>query len=67
MQKAFFGAGEAQHHGHPLEPITWPEKIGAVLLIGTSLVVGLWPQVILGRVITALSSPMFDGLRKGGW
>jgi NADH-quinone oxidoreductase subunit M len=66
MQKAFFGAGDAHHHGHALEPISWPERIAAVLLIGTSLVVGIYPQTILWRVITALSSPMFDGLRKGG-
>jgi NADH-quinone oxidoreductase subunit M len=66
MQKAFFGAGDPHHHGHPLEPISLPEKIAAVLLIGTSLVVGIYPQVILGRVITALNSPLFDGLRKGG-
>ena len=54
-------------HGHALPPITVPERIGAALLIGVSVVMGLYPQVILNRVITALDSPLFDGLRKGGW
>jgi NADH-quinone oxidoreductase subunit M len=69
MQKAFFGEpGEASNHAHhPLPPISIPERIGAVLLIGVSLAVGLYPQVILNRIIPALSSPLFDGLRKGSW
>jgi len=30
----------------PLEPISTPERIGAVILIGTSLVIGLWPRLL---------------------
>jgi len=69
MQKAFFGEpGEGSNNAHhPLPPISIPERIGAVLLIGVSLAVGLYPQVILNRIILALSSPLFDGLRKGSW
>jgi NADH-quinone oxidoreductase subunit M len=66
MQKAFFGTGEAGHE-HPLPPISVPERIGAGILIGVSVIVGLYPQLILNRVITALDSPLFDGLRRGGW
>ncbi len=66
MQKAFFGTGEGDHE-HPLPPISVPERIGAGMLIGVSVIVGLYPQLILNRVITALQSPLFDGLRKGGW
>jgi NADH-quinone oxidoreductase subunit M len=36
-------------------------------LIGVSLVIGLYPQFVLARIIPALSSPLFDGLRKGSW
>jgi NADH-quinone oxidoreductase subunit M len=77
MQKAFFGepggiAHPATHDAvtdptHPLPPISLPERIGALLLIGVSLTIGLYPQLILTRIISALSSPLFDGMRKGGW
>jgi NADH-quinone oxidoreductase subunit M len=77
MQKAFFGepggiAHPATHDAvtdptYPLPPISLPERIGALLLIGVSLTIGLYPQLILTRIISALSSPLFDGMRKGGW
>jgi NADH-quinone oxidoreductase subunit M len=69
MQKAFIGnlktgISESQP---PLPPISVPERIGAVILISVSLAVGLYPQLLLNRIIPALSSPLFDGLRKGNW
>lgn len=67
MQKAFIGEAEATHAHHPLPPISLPERIGAALLIGVSLIIGLYPQSILNLVIPALNSPLFDGLRKGDW
>jgi NADH-quinone oxidoreductase subunit M len=69
MQKAFFGQAEivsGKPH-HPLPPISIPERIGAAILIGVSLAIGLYPQLILNRIIPALNSPLFDGLRKGSW
>jgi NADH-quinone oxidoreductase subunit M len=69
MQKAFLGKpaiGSGEPH-HPLPPISISERIGAVILIGVSLTIGLYPQLILNRIIPALKSPLFDGLRKGGW
>jgi NADH-quinone oxidoreductase subunit M len=75
MQKAFFGeAGEATHQKHagpeagaPLPPISIPERIGAVILIGASLLIGLYPKLLLDLIIPALNSPLFDGLRQGDW
>ena len=69
MQKAFLGgaAFESEDARHSLPPISIPERIGAVILIGVSLTIGLYPQLILNRVIPALNSPLFDGLRKGSW
>jgi NADH-quinone oxidoreductase subunit M len=69
MQKAFIGKPKievAEPHP-PLPPISTPERIGAVILIAVSLVIGLYPQLLLNRIIPALSSPLFDGLRKGNW
>jgi NADH-quinone oxidoreductase subunit M len=69
MQKAFLGGAgvESEHPHHSLPPISIPERIGAVILIGVSLSIGLYPQLILNRIIPALNSPLFDGLRKGSW
>jgi NADH-quinone oxidoreductase subunit M len=71
MQKAFFGearagteAGTTEHH--ELEPISVPERIGAVLLIGTSLLIGLYPRLLLDVITPSFDSPLFDWLRKGG-
>jgi NADH-quinone oxidoreductase subunit M len=75
MQKAFFGeTGDATNQKHagpesgvPLPPISIPERIGAVILIGASLVIGLYPKLLLDLIIPALNSPLFDGLRQGDW
>jgi NADH-quinone oxidoreductase subunit M len=71
MQKAFIGEPKTESESgnplHPLPPISTPERIGAVILIGVSLTIGLYPQWILNRIIPALSSSLFDGLQKGSW
>jgi NADH-quinone oxidoreductase subunit M len=69
MQKAFFGHPEIKpgEPHHPLAAISIPERIGAVILIVVSLTIGLYPQVILNRIIPALNSSLFEGLRKGSW
>jgi NADH-quinone oxidoreductase subunit M len=66
MQKAFFGEAESGSL-HTLPPISVPERIGAVILIGASLVIGLYPQLLLNLIVPALNSPLFDGLRRGSW
>ena len=69
MQKAFFaeaGHAPAAHHD-PLPPITIPERLGAIILIVASVIVGLYPQMLLNIIVPALNSPMFNGLRQGGW
>jgi NADH-quinone oxidoreductase subunit M len=67
MQKAFFG--EPDHSAltttPPLPAITLPERIGASILIGASVIVGLYPQLLLRIIVPALHSPLFDGLWKG--
>jgi NADH-quinone oxidoreductase subunit M len=67
MQKAFFGSPD--HNAHttaaPLPAISIPERIGATVLIGASVIIGLYPQLLLRVIIPALHSPLFDGLWKG--
>jgi NADH-quinone oxidoreductase subunit M len=81
MQKAFYSDGPrarsvalpsngaeasaAGGQGGALEPISVPERLGAVVLIGATLVAGLYPRVLLDVIFPALQSPFFDGLRKG--
>jgi NADH-quinone oxidoreductase subunit M len=69
MQSAFFAEAPATpaRAQEPLAPITFPERVGAIILISASIAVGLYPQMILNIVMPALNSPLFDGLRGGGW
>jgi NADH-quinone oxidoreductase subunit M len=69
MQKAFFAdsRGEPAPPEHPLPPISLPERLGAIILIGASVLVGVYPQLLLNIIVPALNSPLFDGLRKGSW
>ncbi len=69
MQQAFFAGADATSAPleHPLPPITFPEKLGAAILICSSVIVGTFPQVFLNVIHPALNSPLFEGLRKGGW
>jgi NADH-quinone oxidoreductase subunit M len=71
MQKAFFTESHAEidacPHHDPLLPISMPERLGAIILIGASILVGIYPQMLLNIIMPALNSPLFEGLRKGSW
>lgn len=67
MQKAFFSSQAADSTAPPLPSISIPERLGAGLLILSSLTIGLYPQWLLNLVIPALNSPLFEGVRKGHW
>jgi len=66
MLKAFFGdAEEKEEHSHePMSPISPQEKLGAVLLIIISLVIGLFPRLLLDIIVPSFDSPLFDWLRR---
>jgi NADH-quinone oxidoreductase subunit M len=67
LQKAFFGEAEpiGEHAHEPLPPISAPEKLGAVLLIAVSLLIGLFPRLLLDVIVPSFDSPLFDWLRRG--
>jgi NADH-quinone oxidoreductase subunit M len=69
MQKAFFSEARIQPAPphEPLPPISLPERLGAIILISASVLVGIYPQMILNIIIPALDSPLFAGLRHGSW
>jgi NADH-quinone oxidoreductase subunit M len=74
LQKAFFTESQSEvapapapHKGPAvMDPISVPERLGAVLLIAASLVIGLYPRLLLDWIGPSFSSPLFDGLRKVG-
>lgn len=67
MQKAFFGDADPKPDEihEPFAPITAPERIGAVLLVGVSILIGLWPRLLLDIIVPSFDSPLFDWLRRG--
>ena len=50
------------HADHPMDPISFPERAGAVLLIAASLVIGLQPTLLMDWIEPCLKSPMFARL-----
>jgi NADH-quinone oxidoreductase subunit M len=68
VQKAFYSDSllVKSDHDHPLEPISTPERIGAVMLIAASLIIGLFPGLLLDWIQPCLNSPLFERLLKGG-
>jgi len=70
IQKGFYSDAPAVAHGdehdHPLEPITMPERFGAVMLIGASLVIGLCPGLLMNWIEPCFKSSLFARLLNGG-
>jgi len=70
VQKAFYSdlppLAHSDHDAHPMEPITVPERVGAVLLIAASLAIGLFPGLLMNWIDPCLKSPMFARLLNGG-
>ncbi len=67
VQLSFFGAtSEKAMPDHPLPPVTWPEKTGALLLLAATVFVGLRPGFLFHWINTALESPLFQAALKGG-
>jgi NADH-quinone oxidoreductase subunit M len=74
LQQAFFrdgtaaapASGAANNTPVALEPITVPERMGAVFLLAASLCIGLYPRLLLDPISQSLGSSLFDWLPKGG-
>ncbi len=72
MQRAFFSdpatAGESippSETAHQYDPVTWPEKAGVILLTLTSLVIGLYPRLLLDLIAPAVQA-LPHALLSGG-
>ena len=60
VQKGFYSDAPPKpvDHDHPLEPITVAERFGAVMLIGASLVIGLFPNLLMNWIEPCFNSPL---------
>ncbi len=73
LQRAFFAgraplppaAGPAPAPELAGDPISMPERVGAVLLIAASVLVGLYPRLLLDLITPSLNSPLFEALLRG--
>lgn len=63
LQRAFFSDGHPtahiHEHGHELAAITWPEVAGVSMLIVASLIVGLYPRILLDAIEPAVRALPF--------
>lgn len=69
VQQAFFAvpveAANPDPDGPLLEPISLPERVGALLLLAATLVVGLFPGVLLDYILPSAGA-LLETLRRGG-
>jgi NADH-quinone oxidoreductase subunit M len=66
LKQSFFGQdltadvqSAATSSSEKFEPITWPEKFGACLLMLATLVIGLYPRLLLDRIQPAVEAMRF--------
>ncbi len=66
--QAFFSDknGLPANHRAGVNPISLPEKAGAVLLLSVAIAVGLFPRILLDLILPSLNSPLFERVWKGG-
>jgi len=69
LQKAFFTDALPTAHtleaeqAHPFSPITWPEIAGVALLGASTLVVGLYPRILLDQIEPAVKALLAGGMQ----
>lgn len=63
LQAGFFGEDDSGAKStEPLPAITAPERIGAIILIGTALAVGLHPTPLLDLILNSFESGLMSSL-----
>ncbi len=67
LLKAFFAEGEGEAPKLPdCNRISLAERAGALLLLSTTLLIGLWPGLLLDIITPSLNSPLMQPLWKAG-
>jgi NADH-quinone oxidoreductase subunit M len=68
LQATFFGEAAVDGNAEQtLPPITMPERVGAWLLLASTIGLGLYPKLIMDLILPSLNSPLFEALRRGDW
>ncbi|HXJ60148.1 MAG TPA: NADH-quinone oxidoreductase subunit M [Verrucomicrobiae bacterium] len=67
-ERAALGTGSSGpgHSGHGLGDISIPERLGATLLIALTLLIGVYPRLLLDWIEPALHSPLMEQVLKAG-
>jgi NADH-quinone oxidoreductase subunit M len=66
--KGFFAeaAVDSNSHYEPLPPISLPERLGAAILIATTVLIGIFPRLLLDVISPSWNSGLMQHLVKGG-
>ena len=66
IQVSFFGRTTSAIESPALPPISFPEKLGGLLLLAASIYVGLQPDFLMDWIRPALDSALFRAALTGG-
>ena len=66
LLKSFFSVAPVDGAGATYEPITFPEKAGAILLLGCTVVIGLFPRLLFDLIQPAMQQEVFKRIVSGG-
>jgi NADH-quinone oxidoreductase subunit M len=69
LQKSFYSAvphAAGAEVPAAYEPVTFPEKSGAILLLACSIVIGLYPRLLFDLIHPAIQQPMFTKIISAG-
>jgi NADH-quinone oxidoreductase subunit M len=69
IQKSFYSGQRLEtsaQNAAPLSTISIPERIGAIVLIIATVVVGLYPPILLNLIKSGFNSPLMAPLVNGG-
>jgi NADH-quinone oxidoreductase subunit M len=64
LQRTFYPSVESHGPAHPFDPITLPEKLGALMLMAATLLAGLFPSILLDPILRSFQSPIMHGLLR---
>lgn len=56
LTRAFYSGVPASGAEHHLDPITLPEKAGAFVLLGATILIGLYPRILFDLVLPSLNN-----------
>ena len=69
LQQSFFSGQRASDRppaDHHFEPISLAERLGAIILLATTFVIGIYPRLLLDLIVPSLASPLMQKLTQGG-